>query len=378
MPIYRMDGKKNGKQKYRVRINYTDSYGKAKQIDRVAYGNEEAKQLERELNYKIRNNQIDSSITVLQLFKEYTSTKKYEVRQTTYEKTCRILERYVIPEFKDTKVSKLTIPMLQKWKNKISNEGLALTTRKNIYGEFRAMLNYAVKLDYLKKNPLLVAGNFKASITITDTKTFSYYTVDEFRQYISAAKCFAENSEHLGNNYDWNFYVFFNVAFYTGMRKGEINALTWKDIKGDTIHITKSVSQKAKGKDLITPPKNRSSIRNIQIPQPLNKILKEHKNRYMDFEAFSDDLYICGGTQPVRDTTLEKRNILFSEMAGLKHIRIHDFRHSHASLLANEGINIQEIARRLGHTDVAMTWNTYSHLYPREEERAIQILDKIV
>lgn len=70
--------------------------------------------------------------------------------------------------------------------------------------------------------------------------------------------------------------------------------------------------------------------------------------------------------------------MLFSEIAGLKHIRIHDFRHSHASLLANEGINIQEIARRLGHSDVSMTWNTYSHLYPREEERAIQILDKIV
>ena len=52
--------------------------------------------------------------------------------------------------------------------------------------------------------------------------------------------------------------------------------------------------------------------------------------------------------------------------------------HSHASLLANEGINIQEIARRLGHSDIKMTWNTYSHLYPREEERAIIILDKIV
>ena len=71
-------------------------------------------------------------------------------------------------------------------------------------------------------------------------------------------------------------------------------------------------------------------------------------------------------------------NARFAAAAGVKVIRIHDFRHSHASLLANEGINIQEIARRLGHSDIKMTWNTYSHLYPREEERAIKILDNIV
>lgn len=65
-------------------------------------------------------------------------------------------------------------------------------------------------------------------------------------------------------------------------------------------------------------------------------------------------------------------------MAGVKKIRIHDFRHSHASLLANAGINIQEVARRLGHSRIEMTWNTYSHLYPKEEERAIKVLDEIV
>ena len=65
-------------------------------------------------------------------------------------------------------------------------------------------------------------------------------------------------------------------------------------------------------------------------------------------------------------------------MVGLPTIRVHDFRHTHASILVNEGINIQEIARRLGHAKIEMTWNTYAHLYPREEERAVSILNKIV
>ena len=71
-------------------------------------------------------------------------------------------------------------------------------------------------------------------------------------------------------------------------------------------------------------------------------------------------------------------NKKFAAMAGVKKIRIQEFRHSHVSLLAHEGINIQEIARRLGHSDIEMTWNTYAHLYQKEEESAVEILDKIV
>lgn len=67
----------------------------------------------------------------------------------------------------------------------------------------------------------------------------------------------------------------------------------------------------------------------------------------------------------------------FSSAAGVKKIRLHDFRHSHASLLANEGINIQEIARRLGHSNVEITLRTYSHLYPREAERAVGVLNRV-
>jgi len=179
---------------------------------------------------------------------------------------------------------------------------------------------------------------------------------------------------------DWGYYVFFNIAFYTGARKGEINALKWSDIDGNIMHIRRSIAQKLKGDDVESAPKTKSSIRDLQIPEPLIKILNEHKERQKAAagELFSDDYRICGGERPLRDTTIEKRNTSYSKAAELPHIRIHDFRHSHASLLANEGINIQEVSRRLGHSNVTMTWNTYSHLYPREEERAIEVLNRVV
>lgn len=113
-------------------------------------------------------------------------------------------------------------------------------------------------------------------------------------------------------------------------------------------------------------------------PPPLLRILDEHKARWKTVPGFTETYKVCGGTRSLRDTTIQLHNKKFAEMAGVKKIRIHDFRHSHASLLANAGINIQEVARRLGHSRIEMTWNTYSHLYPKEEERAIKVLDEIV
>lgn len=106
-------------------------------------------------------------------------------------------------------------------------------------------------------------------------------------------------------------------------------------------------------------------------------MLDEHLKRYNSIPHFSTEWRICGGEIPIRDNPLGQRNILYAEEAGIKKIRVHDFRHSHASLLANNGINIQEIARRLGHSQIEITWNTYSHLYPQEEEKALRILNKI-
>ena len=371
MPIYKMDGKKDGKQQYRVRINYIDNQGVAKQIDRVAYGNAEAKLLEINLKKELKNQGTSSSMTVNELFDEYIAYKKHEVRETTLDKTVRILRGHVLNTIGEVKLDKLTISRLQKWKNTISETDLAIKTKKNIFGVFRAMQNYAVKVEYTNKNLLSNVGNFKDAYVFEDIKELHCYTAEQFKLYIA-------NAYNADNTLmEWGYYVFFNIAFYTGMRKGEINALKWSDIEGNILHVRRSIAQKIKGPDRETPPKNKSSYRDLQIPVPLLKILEEHKERQKQSEEFSEDFRVCGGIGCLRDTSLAKKNIELATLANLPHIRIHDFRHSHASLLANEGINIQEIARRLGHSNIEITWNTYAHLYPREEERAVEILNKI-
>ena len=379
MPIYKTNKKRDGLYIYTVRVNYTDKHGKAHGLTRTAVGAEAAKLLESQLTaeYKAKQASPIERMTVGELAEKYLAAKYTEVRRSTAEKTERMLNRYVLPTMQKERIDRLNAQKLQEWKQSITTLGLAPKTQKNIYSEFRAMLNFAVKMEYLPRNPLLAVGNFKDNDFTPPKDKLRYYTADEFLRYKAAALADAEAK---GTISEYAFYVFFCVAYYMGMRKGEINALRWSDINGELLTVRRSVSQKIKGESVVeTLPKNKTSYRTIEIPAPLMEILAEYKKRLAARDAYRDNYRVCGGGENsvLSDTNIELHNRRYAEAAGLPRIRIHDFRHSHASLLANEGINIQEIARRLGHAKIEMTWNTYAHLYPRESERSLSVLNKV-
>ena len=370
MPIYKMSGKRDGLQQYRVRINYTDASGKPRQIDRTAYGKDAAKQLEAKLTAELKDHMPTSRSTVAELCADYLLAKQTDVRATTYDKTRRNLNLHIIPHLGSVRLENLTPNRLQEWKNKIWAMDLAIRTKQNLYKELSSLLNWAVKMERIPRNPLKNVGTFQDVYFQKPAEKLQYYTPEEYIRFSAAAR----------DAQEWPYYVFFSIAFYTGMRKGEINALRWSDIDGNVIHVRRSVAQKLKGenKDMETPPKNKSSYRDLQIPLPLMDILADHKARQQSDERWSPEYRVCGGAAFLRDTSIENKNKAYQKAAGVPHIRIHDFRHTHASLLVNEGISIQEVSRRLGHSKVEITWNTYAHLYPREEERALAVLNRIV
>ena len=372
MPIYKTGKYKDGKQQYRVFVSYTTPSGAYRKKSKTVYGSTEAKMAESQMLANLGGEAPAVKMTVGELFEKYIENKKSEVRKTSLNKTMGVLRVNVLPHFERTSVDKLDIRRLQEWKNKINERDISVITKQNAFCEFRAMLNWAVKMEYIQSNPLSKIGNFKEVYFTKPQEKLHYYTAEQFKTFISIA------GSQMNGRIEQGMYVFFNIAFYTGMRKGEINALKWSDIEGDIIHVRRSVAQKLKGIPFVeTPPKNKSSYRDLQMPKRLAAILSEHKERQSKEEGFSDDFRVCGGRDILSDTYISEMNKRYANQAGLPVIRIHDFRHSHASLLANEGINIQEIARRLGHSKIETTWNTYSHLYPREEERAVKILDNL-
>lgn len=352
--------KKDGVSRYRVIHNYTDANGKHKKVERLVWGRAEAQLVERQLEDEYSDKHAPASrMTVEEMFNKYSEYHAIETRLSTHENAMKRLRLWVLPYFKDKRLDKLTQDDFAAWKVKISTEKLKTSTRQSIFKTFVAMLNYAVKMGFIPKNGLAALGNFKDSNALQKpTESLHYYTSSQFEQFISAAKFECKTIR------DWDFYVFFCIAFFTGARKGEINALKWSDIDGKILHIRQSVMQKLKGGDVETSPKNRSSIRDLQLPEPLITVLNEHKKRCKEVakDLFSENDYICGCDKPLRDTSIDKRNRKYAEAAGLPRIKIHDFRHSHVSLLANEGINIQEVARRLGHANVQETVNLpYGH-----------------
>ena len=382
MPIYKVKGvTKDGKQKYKVRINYISDGGEERQLTRIAYGNEAAKELEQRLlkdELRKKAGMSTRKMTVQQLFDEFMSVKKYELRETTFKQYKLDFGYHIAPKLKDVRIDRITAGVLRDWKLSIEEKGLALATKQHAFAIFRAMLNYAVRMDYLTKNPLIKIGNFKGGLGMA-MKEMSFYTPEEFKLFVSAGKSIATEKQTMHDDLsEWDYYVFFNIAFYTGLRKGEIYALKWSDLTASHLSVKRSVSQSLQGEDRETLPKNRTSIRTLQMPLPLIQVLEEHKRRQRQLRDFNEGKRICGYNRCLRNTSLQKKSVKYASAAGVKVIRIHDFRHSHVSVLANEGINIQEIARRLGHAKIEMTWNTYSHLYPREEEKAVEVLNKMV
>lgn len=295
MPIYKMTGRRDGKQKYRVRINFIDLLGKKRQIDRVVYGAEEAKLLELQLKKSIKDETPSKGMTFSELFEEYCAVKKTEVRESTLDKTRRIMRIYIIPAFGTDKLKNINLAKIRKWKTDIDKKDLTLKTKQGIYGEFRAVLNYAVRMEYIPRNIISIIGNFKSTLQIK--KEFSYYTPEEFKKFISAAKENAEKAQAFGNMREWDYYVFFAIAYYMGMRKGEIHALEWRDIKHGYIHITRSITQNLPGGDRETAPKSKTSARTIQVPLPLMEILDEHRERWKGYVGFCENFKVCGGVK---------------------------------------------------------------------------------
>jgi integrase len=381
MPIYKIDGEKvNGYQKYRVVVNWTDKNGKKRTVSRRVAGKAAAEaeesRIKAELNAGALPDEVKAApMTVSGLMELYKVEKAHDLRATTLAKKVSILNTHVIPTLGKIRLKDLTADELNAWRREMNKKPLKVTTKNNAYRELRCLLNFGVNRKILRESPLKGIETFRDPYAQADALRIRYYTKDEYAKYISEAEKWAEQD---GSLRAYGICLFFKLAYLTGMRKGEINGLRWSDVDGSYIWVRRSITQKIKGEKWVeTPPKTKTSVRRLQMPGKLIDALNEHRERQMRVKRWKEDFFICGGPEPIPDTTLENANQKFAEAAGVKHITVHEFRHSHASVLCNAGVNIKEIARRLGHGRVEITLKTYAHLYPKEEEVAVAVLNDL-
>jgi len=183
-----------------------------------------------------------------------------------------------------------------------------------------------------------------------------FWTKQEFMKFVDCLKDKPQS------------YMAFQILYWTGIRIGELMALTYKDIDlvNKTITINKSF-QRINKKDLITEPKTPKSNRVISIPQFLTGKIEEYLNCLYGIMP-TDRLF------PFTKHYFTNEMIRGVKKSGVKKIRLHDLRHGHASLLIEMGLSPLVIAERLGHEKIETTLNTYSHLYPNKQK---ELADKL-
>lgn len=162
------------------------------------------------------------------------------------------------------------------------------------------------------------------------------------------------------------FKALFWFQYYTGARIGETRALLKEDLSGNLLSINKSIKSQAEG---FKPLKNTSSRRTITLDDNTMKILEPLLN--------FDGPFIFGDEEPLSENTVQRRFKAALKLSDVSIIRVHDLRHSHASLLINKGANIVAVSKRLGHSDIQTTLRTYTHLLQESDDEMLSILNSL-
>ena len=174
----------------------------------------------------------------------------------------------------------------------------------------------------------------------------------------------------------------FTVLFFMGSRLGETLAITWEDVNfsANELRINKTLTTKMKDEDgnyLTGTPKTKSSVRTLPMPQIVSKALLELHDKVSSHPLYSPSRFVFGFDRPIAESTVQNKKRKYFEDAGLEQIRVHDFRHSCASFLINNNATPLLVSKWLGHANVSMTLNTYSHLWKSELDEIVNVINSL-
>lgn len=341
--------KKTGK--WLIQYRYTDWQGKRWKSTKRGFATK--REAEEWLRNFLITQKADFDMKFEDFWKMYYADMETRLREHIMRTKKYIVELKILPYFGNKRVNDITAADIRQWQNELIKMGYSPTYLKTINNQLSAIFNYAIRYYDLKSNPCAKAGSMGKS----KAEEMDFWTVEEFRKFIDSVM-----NKRLS-------YMAFMTLYWTGMRLGELLALNPKDVDLEkrTISITKSYQRLGK-KDVITPPKTPKSKRVITVPEFLAVDIKDYMDSLYDLQE-NDRLF------PITKYYLEHEMQRGIKESGVKRIRVHDLRHSHASMLIELGFSPLEIANRLGHEKVETTLNTYAHLYPNKQTKLAERLD---
>lgn len=344
MPVYK-DEQRNTWYAMFYYVDWTGARRKKKK--RGFQKKKEAQEFEREF---LKKETMSSDMTFASLVEVYFEDMSKRLRPTTIDNKRNIFNTKLLPSFGKLPINKIQSTHIRKWQAEMMSEGYKPTYLKTINNQLSAIFNFAVRHYGLPKNPCHAAG----SMGRKKADEMQIWTLDEFKQFIAVVDKPAIR-------------LAFLILYWSGCRSGELLALYPRDILPDKIiDISKTTTRKG-GIDHFYDPKTSKSARKVTIPEFLYDEIQGYISKIWNVQPDDQIFYF-------QKSTLNKNLDLFAAKAGVKRIRVHDLRHSHASLLIEMGQPILLISERLGHEKVDTTWSTYAHLYP---DKGIKLADEL-
>lgn len=351
--------------KYCFTLRYTDIFGTTKQYTSKGYDTKKEAELE-EAKFRLsaeQNKITSSNITFSQVELEYLEYIKKDIKVQSLRKLENQMK--ILEPLNNIKVNDFNVQLWKQFQLYLDKKEYSVEYKNKIIGVLKRLIRYSSKYYNTSDNMLNFIENYKR---VNEMKReMQFFTYDEFQKFISKVE-------------ELDYRTFFEVLYYLGLRQGEATALTWNDIlfTKKEVSINKTLTTKLKGQlYTISSPKTANSNRTLPIPLKLIKPLEELKERAKKKKYFSEDWFIFGDELPFRETTIQIRKNKYCKLAKVKQIRIHDFRHSCASFLINNGANIVLVSKYLGHSKISITLDTYTHLYKNELLEVSKMIDTL-
>lgn len=358
--------------KFLIYVGKDETTGHTIQIKKQGFKSKD-EALEAYLNYKLKIVKGEyeplnkKKLTFKQLFESWDKVYKPTVKESTYAVTMRYFNNHILSALGNIYIEKITVAECQKAVNEWFEEAPHTFDRFIHYAS--KVFKYGIDMELLTSNPMEKV--IKPKLKERPQQYQEFYDKDELNKFLACAK-----------KCNFRYFVYFRLLAYTGMRKGESLALKWSDIdfETNTISITRNVTTGLNNRPYISNGKTANSVRRTPVDSETMNYLKEW--RYCQqkdmlkkgFNFLDADNYIFP-TINNGITSLSKPrqwNKSICDKFGLRRIKIHGFRHTHASLCYSAGLNAKEIQKRLGHADSKTTMNVYTHVMKNDEKKAVK------
>lgn len=373
---------KNGETRYKFQlyVGIDELTGKEKHTTRRGFKTKkEARLALSRIQLEISNGTFRKKVldTYQDVYNEWIKEYETTVAESTFVKTTGIFRNHILPKFGEYRIEKVDAKVCEKhvkeWKEKLKKFNMV----KN-YASL--VLDHAVKEKIISKNVMKdvkVAKPKKDAIDLDnheeEDKKLKFYTKDELQHFL---ECLEKES-------NFKAYALFRLLAFSGLRKQEALALTWSDINFTTnkISINKAISRGKESRLYLKTTKTVSSIRTIEMDPNTMDILKTWKKKQkQDYMALGfntlnpKQLVFSNERNEFLQTTKPRKWLIqVQDKYNLKKITVHQFRHTHCSLMFESGRTVEYVKERLGHSDYKTTMNIYNHVTPKTKDESIDV-----